>query len=34
MKPVICKSDNITILSGIETDDVINEPFNNFCRRY
>ena len=28
------KSDNITILSGIETDDVINELFNSFCRRY
>ena len=28
------KSDNITIMSGIETDDVINELFNSFCRRY
>ena len=28
------KSDNITILSGIETDDVINELFNTFHRRY
>ena len=28
------KSDNITILSGIETDDVINEHFNSFRRRY
>ena len=28
------KSDNITIMSGIETDDVINELFNTFCRRY
>ena len=28
------KSDNITIMSGIETDDVINEFFNSFCRRY
>ena len=28
------KSDNITILSGIETDDVINELFNSFHRRY
>ena len=28
------KSDNITIMSGIETDDVINKLFNTFCRRY
>ena len=28
------KSDKITILSGIETDDVINELFNSFRRRY
>ena len=28
------KSDNITILSGIEIDDVINELFNSFCTRY
>ena len=28
------KSANITIMSGIETDDVINEPFNTFRRRY
>ena len=28
------KSDNITIMSGIETGDVINELFNSFCRRY
>ena len=28
------KSDNITIMSDIETDDVINKPFNTFCRRY
>ena len=28
------KSDNMTIMSGIETDDVINELFNTFCRRY
>ena len=28
------KSDNITIMSGIETDDVINELFNTFPRRY
>ena len=28
------KSDNITIMSGIETDDVINELFNIFRRRY
>ena len=28
------KSDNITIMSGIETDDVINELFNSFHRRY
>ena len=28
------KSDNITIMSGIETEDVINEVFNTFCKRY
>ena len=28
------KSDNITIMSGIETEDVINELFNTFRRRY
>ena len=28
------KSDNVTILSGIETDDVINELLNSFRRRY
>ena len=28
------KSDNITIMSGIETDDVIHELFNTFRRRY
>ena len=28
------KSDNITIMSGIEADDVINELFNTFRRRY
>ena len=28
------KSDNITILNGIETDDVINELFTSFRRRY
>ena len=28
------KSDNITIMSGIETDDAINELFNTFRRRY
>ena len=28
------KSDNITIMSGIETGDVINELFNTFRRRY
>ena len=28
------KSDTITILSSIETDDVINELFNSFRRRY
>ena len=28
------KSDNITIMSGIETEDVINELFNTFCKRY
>ena len=28
------KSDNITIMSGIETDDVINELFNSFHRKY
>ena len=28
------KSDNITIMSGIETEDVINELFNTFRKRY
>ena len=28
------KSDNITIMIGIETEDVINELFNTFCKRY
>ena len=28
------KSDNTTIMSGIETDDAINELFNTFRRRY
>ena len=28
------KSDNVTIMSGIETNDVINELFNTFCKRY
>ena len=28
------KSDDITIMSGTETDDVINELFNSFRRRY
>ena len=28
------KSGNITIMSDIETDDVINEIFNTFYRRY
>ena len=28
------KSDNITIMSGIETADAINELFNSFLRRY
>ena len=28
------KSDNITILSGIETDDAINELFNSFRRKF
>ena len=28
------KSDNITIMSGIETSDVINKLFNTFRRRY
>ena len=28
------KGDNITIMSGIETDDVINELFNTFRWRY
>ena len=28
------KSDNIIIMSSIETDDAINELFNNFRRRY
>ena len=33
-RDVYTKSDNITIMSGIETDDVINELFNTFRRRY
>ena len=28
------RNDNMTIMSGIETDDVINELFNTFRRRY
>ena len=28
------KSDNITIMSGIETEDAINELFNTFRKRY
>ena len=28
------KSDNTRIMSGIETDDAINELFNSFRRRY
>ena len=28
------KSDNITIMSGIETEDVVNELFNTFRKRY
>ena len=28
------KSGNITIMNGIETEDVINELFNTFCKRY
>ena len=28
------KSDNITIMSGIETEEVINELFSTFCKRY
>ena len=28
------KSDNITIMIGIETEDVINDFFNTFCKRY
>ena len=28
------KSGNVTIMSGIETDDIINELFNTFYRRY
>ena len=26
------KSDNIAIMSGIETEDIINELFNTFCK--
>ena len=33
-RDMYAKSDNITIMSGIETDDVINELFNTFPRRY
>ena len=28
------KSDNIAIMSGVETEDIIHELFNNFCKRY
>ena len=28
------KSDNIQIMSGIETEDIINELFSTFCKRY
>ena len=28
------KSDNITIMSGVETEDIINELFNTFHKRY
>ena len=28
------KSDNITIMKGIETEDAINELFNTFRKRY
>ena len=28
------KSDNITIMIGAETEDIINEPFNTFRKRY
>ena len=35
MKLVKCiRSDNKTIMIGIETVDVINELFNTFCKRY
>ena len=28
------KSDNITIMRGVENEDIINELFNTFCKRY
>ena len=28
------KSDNIAIMSGVETEDIIHELFNNFCKRF
>ena len=28
------ESDNMTIMSSTETEDVINERFNTFCKRY
>ena len=28
------KGDNITIMGGTETEDVINDLFNTFCKRY
>ena len=28
------KSDNVTIMSGIKTEDVLNERFNTFRRKY
>ena len=33
-RDIYTKSDNVTIMSGIETEDVINELFNTFRKRY
>ena len=33
-RDIYTKNDNIRIMSGIETDDVINEFFNTYRRRY
>ena len=34
IREMYTKSDNITVMIGIETEDDINELFNTFCKRY